>query len=564
MSQRGKKSSYPSDQDLKAMIRFEGESGNIWLGQQRMILLHASAFGSMRSELIQSFGEDYARGVLMRMGYAAGDSDAHLAQQIRANAQDIMDMFLVGPQLHAIEGVVSVQPVQVEMDKASGRFYGEFTWKNSFEAAEHLRLYGLSNQPICWNLLGYATGYTSLFMSKPVYFKEVECVGKGDAQCRIVGKPLEDWEDADELADLFSRESLAEKLKSLEEEVRLLRREMHAHARPEHIVTESSEMRGIMYLLGKAAETDVTVLMLGETGVGKEVFSQALHQMGSRRHGPFIAVNCAALPRDLVESELFGVEKGGYTGADKSRAGRFERANGGTLFLDELGELSEHAQAKLLRVIQTGEFERIGGTEKIKVDVRLIAATNADLQARVKAGTFRADLFYRLNVFPILIPPLRERRADMQGLIRKFIQRYNEKYGKQVQGLTDETLRRFNAYHWPGNIRELENLLERGVILADPQGRIESNHVCLGMPLPEDDFLVIDQHGQLKPKDATSSDANVLLDELMASEHSLDDLEQHLLEAAYHRAQGNVLEAARLLKISGPQCRYRLKKLGLA
>ena len=564
MSQRSKKSTYPSDQDLKAMIRFEGESGNIWLGQQRMILLHTSAFGSMRSELIQSFGEEYARGVLMRMGYAAGDSDAHLAQQIRANTHDIMEMFLVGPQLHALEGVVSVKPVRVDMDKPRGRFYGEFTWKNSFEAAEHLRLYGLSRQPVCWNLLGYATGYTSTFMSKPVYFKEVECVGKGDAQCRIIGKPLEAWEDADELADLFSRESLADKLHSLEEEVRLLRGEMHAHARPEHIVTDSVEMRDTMYLLSKAAETDVTVLMLGETGVGKEVFSNALHQMGKRQQGPFIAVNCAALPRDLIESELFGVEKGGYTGADKSRAGRFERANGGTLFLDELGELSEQAQAKLLRVIQTGEFERIGGTEKIKVDVRLIAATNADLQARVKAGTFRADLFYRLNVFPILIPPLRERRADMQGLIRKFIQRYNEKYGKQVQGISDETLQRFNAYDWPGNIRELENLLERGVILADTQGRIESKHVCLGMPLPEDNFLVIDQDGQLKPHAILDNNANTLLNELMASEHSLEDIEHHLLEAAYRRAQGNVLEAARLLKISGPQCRYRLKKLGLA
>ncbi len=553
---------YPADQDLKAMIRFEGETGSIWLGQQRMILLHASAFGSMRSELIESFGDKYARGVLMRMGYAAAQSDAQLARRIRAEAS-IMDMFMVGPQLHALEGVVSVEPVHVDMDVDKGRFYGEFTWKNSFEASEHLRLYGISPQPVCWNLLGYASGYTSTFMGRPVYFKEVECVGRGDKQCRIVGKPLDEWEDAEEMRGIFSLESMAEKLHSLEEEVRFLRKEITSSARPEHIIAESAPIKEIMYLLGKAAATDVTVLMLGETGVGKEVFSQALHQLGKRHDGPFIAVNCAALPRDLVESELFGVEKGGYTGADKSRPGRFERANGGTLFLDELGELNARAQAKLLRAIQTGEFERVGGTEKIKVDVRLIAATNANLQERVRDGTFRADLYYRLNVFPITIPPLRERLADVPGLIRKFIDRYNKKYGKQVLGVTDDTLRRFQAYHWPGNIRELENILERGVILAENAARIESTHVCLGMPLPDNDFMMIGKHGTLEQGNPRTDAVDHLLEGMMQGGVDFETLEQQILEKALLKAHGNVLEAARLLGISGPQCRYRLKKLGL-
>lgn len=563
MSQHGKKFTYPPNQDLKAMIRFEGDSGNIWLGQQRMILLHTSAFGSMRSELIDSFGEDYARGILMRMGYAAAQSDAQLARKIRAGA-DMMDIFLVGPQLHALEGVVSVEPVHVDMDIASGRFYGEFTWQNSFEAAEHMRLYGISNHTVCWNLLGYASGYTSTFMGKPIYFKEVECVGKGDKQCRIIGKPLEEWEDAEELQQLFSRNSMVQKLHSLEEEVQFLRKEMTASARPENIIAESSQIKAIMYLLHKAAETDVTVLMLGETGVGKEVFSQALHQMGSRSDGPFIAVNCAALPRDLVESELFGVEKGGYTGADKSRPGRFERANGGTLFLDELGELNMLAQAKLLRAIQTGEFERVGGTQKIKVDVRLIAATNANLLERVREGTFRADLYYRLNVFPITIPPLRERRTDIPGLIRKFIDKYNKKYGKHVLGITDDTLRRFAGYQWPGNIRELENILERGVILAENNTRIESNHICLGMPSPTDEFMVIGKDGNLEPGAANPDVLDDLLSRMVQSGIDFETLEKQILDKALQKAGGNVLETARLLGISGPQCRYRLKKLGLA
>ncbi len=563
MSHHGKKFTYPSNQDLKAMVRFEGDSGNIWLGQQRMILLHASAFGSMRSELIESFGKDYARGILMRMGFAAAQSDAQLARQIRSGA-DIMDAFLVGPQLHALEGVVSVEPVHLEMDVASGHFYGELTWTNSFEAAEHMRLYGLSDHPVCWNLLGYATGYTTTFMGRPVYFKEVECVGKGDKQCRIIGKPLEEWEDAAELQQLFAPGSMAQKLHSLEEEVQFLRKEIIACVRPENIIAESPQIKEIMYLLHKAAETDVTVLMLGETGVGKEVFSQALHQMGKRRDGPFIAVNCAALPRELVESELFGVEKGGYTSADKSRPGRFERADGGTLFLDELGELNSRAQAKLLRAIQTGEFERVGGTKKIRVDVRLIAATNANLLEMVRDGQFRADLYYRLNVFPITIPPLRERRTDIPGLIRKFIDKYNRKYGKQVLGVTDDTLRRFAAYQWPGNIRELENILERGVILAENNARIESTHICLGMPYPTDAFMVIGKDGSLEPGAACPDVLEDLLTRMMQSGIDFETLEKQLLDKALQKAGGNVLETARMLGISGPQCRYRLKKLGLA
>ncbi|MET0049068.1 MAG: sigma 54-interacting transcriptional regulator, partial [Sedimenticola sp.] len=177
----------------------------------------------------------------------------------------------------------------------AGKFHGEFTWDNSFEAAEHLRLYGVSKQPVCWNLLGYATGYTSNFMGKPIYYKEVECVGKGDKQCRIIGKPRDEWDDVEDIDDLFSLESMAEKLHLLEEEVRFLRKEITDGGRLENIIADSPPIKEVIHLLKKGAETDVTVLMLGETGVGKEVFSQALHQMGRRKDGPFIAVNCAAL-----------------------------------------------------------------------------------------------------------------------------------------------------------------------------------------------------------------------------------------------------------------------------
>ena len=550
---------YPSDADLRAMIRFDSESGCIWLGQQRMILTHATAFGSMRSELIDSFGEEYARGVLMRMGYNAAQYDAQLAHSTRPDS--MMDAFLVGPQLHSIEGIVGVEPLSVEIDPDTHHFYGEFSWSNSFEAAEHLRLYGVSDKPCCWNLLGYATGYTSAFMGKPIYFKEVECVAKGDSRCRIIGKPAEEWDEVEEFEKILSLQSMACKVNSLEEEVKFLRHEIIAAGDPDKIIAESVSIREVLFLLEKAAKTNVTVLMLGETGVGKEVFSQALHQMGELAPGPFIAVNCAALPQELIEAELFGVEKGGFSGAHQSRPGRFERADGGTLFLDELGELTEPAQAKLLRAIQTGEFERVGGSKKIKVDVRLIAATNADLAQRVKQGTFRADLYYRLNVFPISIPPLRDRLTDIPGLVKKFITVYNAKYAKQVLGITDETLNRFLAYEWPGNIRELENIIKRGVILTDDNHRIESQHVRIGMPNELDCKMSLNAAGNLS-KGQPPSQTN-LLDSMETGKLSLEQLEAEVLQQAYSRTNQCVAETARLTGLSAPQCRYRLKKFGL-
>jgi DNA-binding NtrC family response regulator/predicted hydrocarbon binding protein len=551
----------PSNKDLKKLIRFEDESGYIWLGQQRMILLHASAFGSLRKEIIESFGEEYAKGVLKRMGYASALSDAQLARELRSD-KSLLDMFMVGPQLHNLEGVVSVEPVSVELDEKGGDFHGEFIWNNSFEAAEHLRLFGVSNHSVCWQLEGYASGYTSSLMGKPIYYKEVECVGKGDAQCRIIGKPLDEWEDAEELQSYYSLNSMATKLDILEAEVQDYREEKSIDVSPANIIADSPPIKDIMFLLGKAAATNVSVLMLGETGVGKEVFSQALHKMGKRKDKPFIAINCAAIPDNLVESELFGVEKGGFTGADKSRPGRFERAHGGTLFLDELGELDEQVQSKLLRVIQTGELERVGGKENIKVDVRIIAATNANLDERVKEGTFRADLYYRLNVFPITIPPLRERYSDIPGLVNKFIKRYNKRHGKEVLGVTDEVMQKFSTYHWPGNIRELENLIERGVILTDNNNFIESTIICIGMPESQNQFMSLDEGGNLAKKGKGLSLDNLL--SLFAEEGmSFSSLEAHILKAALSKNNGNVEKTARLLGITGPQCRYRLKKAGL-
>ena len=299
-------------------------------------------------------------------------------------------------------------------------------------------------------------------------------------------------------------------------------------------------------------------MLTGETGVGKERFARALHAMSPRADKPFVAINCAALPNDLIESELFGAEKGAYTGAGTARPGRFERADGGTLFLDELGELPPAAQAKLLRVLQTGEVERLGATATRKVDVRVVAATNVDLDAAVEAGRFRRDLMYRLNVFPIAIPPLRERFEDIEPLANHMLRQFMVLHNKRVAGITDRALDAMRSYPWPGNIRELENLIERGLIIASPGQMVDVDDLFAVAPTPSAS-VTLSASGELKQ--ATASDIDTLFDELQKRGLSLDALEDALIQQAVDRAGGNLSAAARSLGLTRPQLSYRLQKM---
>jgi len=233
-----------------------------------------------------------------------------------------------------------------------------------------------------------------------------------------------------------------------------------------HVVGRSQAFRAVMDTVSQVAPSEATVLVSGESGTGKEVLARAIHMLSSRKDGPLISVNCAAIPETLFESELFGYEKGAFTGAADRKPGRFELAQGGTLFLDEVAEMSQAAQVKLLRVLQEGEFERVGGTKTLKLDVRLIAASNRDLEREVAQRTFREDLFYRLNVIPLKLPPLRERRDDIPLLAAHFVSRYSLKNAKPIKGITDQALLAMSAYRWPGNIRELSNTIERAVVLC--------------------------------------------------------------------------------------------------
>ncbi|MCH2220555.1 MAG: sigma 54-interacting transcriptional regulator, partial [Dechloromonas sp.] len=441
----------------------------------------------------------------------------------------------------------------------SGNFYGEFLWENSWEQDIHLRELGQSEEPVCWSQIGYASGYTSAFMGRFILFKEVECVACGHNHCRIVGKPLEEWDDAEQHASYFESDSMLNHLLELRHQVDYLRTTISQQTQTPQLVGNSKGFQHAYDLVTRASGTQVTVLLLGETGVGKERFARTLHQMSNRKQGPFVAVNCAAMPNDLIESELFGVEKGAFTGAQTSRMGKFERADGGTLFLDEIGELPLAAQAKLLRVLQEGEIERLGDDRVRKLNIRLVAATNVDLQAAVKAGRFRSDLYYRLSVYPIQIPPLRERIADIPLLIEAMLARFCTLYEKKLLGVSDKAMQAIKHYQWPGNVRELENMIERGLILAPNGGWIEREHLFANVADSDFSETQITQAGCLEQKKEPCP-SSALIDAILDSGIAFEDLETRLIDEAVRRADGNLAGAARTLGITRPQLQYRLKK----
>jgi Nif-specific regulatory protein len=304
------------------------------------------------------------------------------------------------------------------------------------------------------------------------------------------------------------------------------------------IVGTSNKMAEVFQMIERIANTDVTVLIRGESGTGKELVANAIHFNSARASKPFLKLNCAALPDTLIESELFGHEKGAFTGAIEQRMGRFERADGGTLFLDEIGTLNPTAQAKLLRILQEREFERIGGTRTLRVDVRIVAATSKDLERSIEEGTFREDLYYRLNVFPIFIPPLRERKTDILLLADFFVEKFNGKHKKDVRRISTPAIDMLMQYHWPGNVRELENSIERAVLFCTDQV-IHSYH--------------------LPPTLQTGEQSGTVPS--LSFEGAIQSYEKELIIDALKNSGGNMAEAARLLKTTERVISYSVKKL---
>ncbi|BCO25775.1 phenol regulator MopR [Rhodoferax lithotrophicus] len=555
---------FPDMGDLVSRLHFSPETGEIWLDDQRMVLLHNESLAALRRELIELLGVEKTRGVLTRMGYLSGARDAEMVRKVRPNSSDF-DSFAVGPQLHSLEGFVSVETVKMEVDIVKGHFFGEFLWHNSSEAEAHIAANGLGNTPVCWTLQGYANGYVSSVFGRQVLVREVECKAMGHAACKIIGKALSEWDEPDKdfrylLAQKFVQSPGGRKSSFGE----VLTAEDARHAKI-NLIGVSSGFNSVCHMIQRVAPTRATVLFLGESGVGKEQFSRTLHNISDRHEKPFVAINCAAIPEQLVESELFGVEKGGFSGASRSREGRFERADGGTLFLDEISSLSLIAQGKLLRALQEGEIERIGDTHVRKVDVRVIAATNVDLREHVAAGHFRADLFYRLNVFPVKIPPLRERKEDILLLAESFFNKYCALHKRKVTGLTEGAIEALMSYDWPGNIRELENIIERGVILAPTDGGIDVSHLFNSGEKIRTDQVNNKQVGLGDPvlgkttnQIASEEFFSLLRDSLVDGNISMDSLEEMAIDVAMGISNGNVSAAAKILRTTRSRVAYRL------
>src|SRR5438067_6908423 len=330
-------------------------------------------------------------------------------------------------------------------------------------------------------------------------------------------------------------------VRRLRAENRSLREALKQRYQHPNVIARSPKMQEVLSTVERVAATNSTVLLGGESGVGKDLVARVIHERSRRTSGPFIKINSTAIPESLLESELFGYEKGAFTGATTSKPGKFELADKGTLFLDEIGDVPSATQVKLLRVLQEREFERLGGTRTIKVDVRLVAATNRDLRAALEEGSFREDLYYRLNVVPIDIPPLREHKEDIPDLVNLFLSRLAEESNKKISGISPEAVKILTDHHWPGNVRELQNVLERASALA------------AGTRLEVSDI-------QLDSQRAQSADSS---ENFLPEGTTLEQWEDQMIREALRRANGNKSHAARLLGLSRNALRYRLSKIGI-
>jgi len=557
-------SSHPTVADLSECLFFSPGDGRIWLQDQRMVLIHAEALGGLRRELIETMGLDKARGLLTRMGYLSGARDAELVRRQWPDAEPPVAA-VAGTRLHALEGLVKVEVVRVSYDAATGEYQGEFLWHNSSEDDEHIAVYGVGGSPACWMQTGYATGYVSTLFGQLVLFREVACRSAGDAQCRVIGRSVDLWEDPQEDLRYLQLGDTDPQAEAVGQSLGSWTDKAVCGGPDPTLVGASSAFNAAFHMVRRVAPTPATVLFTGESGVGKEMFARSLHRSSDRADKPFVAINCAAIPETLIESELFGVERGAFTGAGASRQGRFERADSGTLFLDEIGTLSLVAQGKLLRALQEGEIERVGGTRTLRVDVRLVAATNENLREAVRAGRFREDLFYRLNVFPVHLPPLRERRDDIPLLMQHFLNHYRARYRSDVPGFTQRAVKALFNYRYPGNIRELQNLIERAVIMVNEGELIDVHHLFRGgedlgegvLTLGGEQALggvrLVGVHEPVSPSVGPSP----------VQDQTLGQAEADILAATLRRTGGNAAAAARLLGITRATLIYRARQHGL-
>jgi len=532
--------------------------GLLSLQGRRLVLHDIRAMAQFRRELVETAGPERAQRILTRYGFFWGQNAA--AGMLRAFRWDSVEELLRACfRLQTVGGLAKATVQAVELPPGGGVRI-EAVWEISAESEEHLAELGPSPEPACWILTGYASGYASFCLGRPVYFIETACRACGGGVCTILGQDEAAWgERAGEVAERFRPGDIREKIERLSAELASRERELRAERQRHKTLeppaaaglapTRSKAFQGVLDLARRVAPFETPVLVTGESGVGKEIVARLIHTGSRRAKGPFVAVNCTAMPETLLESELFGHEKGAFTGAMQRRIGYFEHADGGTLFLDEIGELGMPVQAKLLRFLQEREFQRLGGNQTIPADVRIIAATNRDLEARVREGAFREDLFYRLQVVPIQIPPLRERGEDVITLARHFLEKACSQLSKNTLRLTPEVETLLRSYDWSGNVRELENVIERVAILADGDYLQDSDFPDY-MRNPRQTTSVFETCYDIPE---SGVDFNLLVDQF----------ESRLITMALNKTGGNKKAAARLLHLNRTTLVEKIKKKSL-
>ncbi len=535
-----------ADLRLDELVSFD--DGVLSLQGRRLVLHDMHAMAQFRRDLVNGLGEEEARKILTRFGFYWGQNDAAAMKRV-FEWESIEELLLAGPRLHSLEGVARVVVQLLEIGE-NGRFVMEVEWHDSGEALEHLEELGTADSPACWILCGYASGYASLCLDMEVFFLEHACRASGDAVCLVTGKDRGTWGHEIEphlkyfqIEDIHGKiVNLTERLRQTTAELELKSRRLHELENPALIgmaEVKSKLYQEVLYVARKVARFDSSVLLAGETGVGKEVLARYIRDNSERAKRPFVTVDCGALPETLLESELFGHKAGSFTGAVRDRKGLVEEAEGGTVFLDEIGEIAPALQVKLLRVLQERTIRRVGENKERHIDVRVLAASNKDLGAAVKNGTFRDDLYYRLRVVEIVVPTLRERPDDILPLARFFVSRLAVRLGLPDLQLDASCLDLLQRYPWPGNVRELENALERAAVLSE-----ESRVTPEGLP-PAVRGL------------GPSSD-----DGVYRVMRTLGEIELEHIRTVLSHTEGNRAEAAKILGIGATTLWRKIKEIG--
>ncbi len=522
--------------DLHLLELVDFADGDISLQGRRLVLHDIHSIAELRRDLLRMLGKDQARQILTRFGYWWGKADAAALKRV-FKWQSLEEFIKAGARLQTLSGIARTVIKSLYVDPAGERFKMELIWHDSAEVNEQLIAEGPTNEPSCWKLSGYASGFISYCLNREIYFIEDQCMAKGDHICSAVGQDKASWGDRVsphltffELDDVQARiEQLSEQLRVKTEQLDEQRRKIIKNPSPSSMIhpeVRSTSYLRILHLAERVAPYDSSLLITGETGTGKEVIARHIHSISLRNKNIFLPINCGALPETLLESELFGHTAGAFTGANRERAGIFEEACGGTVFLDEIGDISSTLQVKLLRVLQEHEIVRIGENRPRAVDVRIMAATNKNLQQLIHDGLFREDLYYRLAVVEILLPPLRQRVEDILPLARHFVKNFARKLKMPDLHFDAQCLDYLQSYDWPGNIRELENAIERAALLCT-DSTIRPENLTLR------NFSIIESR---------ANDPHHIL--------SLEELEMRHISSVLQLTQGNQRKACEILGIS--------------